>query len=93
MDMSVQACSSGRLLSRREVAKLLGVAEGTLAHWATAGTGPAFARSGPVRGRCWYAESDVHAWVLERRHCGGSHGSGRTLNPSWEGVLNSASEV
>jgi DNA-binding transcriptional MerR regulator len=54
-------------LSRREVAKLLGVAEGTLAHWAAAGTGPAFARSGPVRGRVWYAEADVLAWVHERR--------------------------
>ena len=70
--MDVQACSSGRLLSRRDVAKLLGVAEGTLAHWAAAGTGPAFARSGPVRGRVWYAEADVMAWVLERRQaCGG----------------------
>jgi hypothetical protein len=43
------------------------VAEGTLAHWAAAGTGPAFARSGPVRGRVWYAEADVLAWVHERR--------------------------
>jgi predicted DNA-binding transcriptional regulator AlpA len=66
-DMSVQACLSSRLLSRREVAKLLGVAEGTLAHWAAAGTGPAFARSGPVRGRVWYAEADVLAWVHERK--------------------------
>lgn len=70
--MSVQACAAGRLLSRREVARLLGVAEGTLAHWGAAGTGPAFARSGPVRGRVWYAESDVLAWVFERRNCGGS---------------------
>ncbi len=54
-------------MSRREVAKLLGVAEGTLAHWAAAGTGPAFARSGPVRGRVWYAEADVLAWVHERK--------------------------
>ena len=65
--MSVQSCLSGRLLSRREVARLLGVAEGTLAHWAAAGTGPAFSRSGPVRGRCWYVEADVLAWVHERR--------------------------
>jgi hypothetical protein len=72
--MNIEASSSGRLLSRREVARLLNVAEGTLAHWAAAGTGPAFARSGPVRGRCWYAEADVHAWVLERRHARGGTG-------------------
>jgi transposase len=54
-------------LSRRDVAKILGVAEGTLAHWAAAGTGPAFARSGPLRGRVWYAEADVLAWVHERK--------------------------
>jgi len=74
--MSVEMCSSGRLLSRREVAKLLGVAEGTLAHWAAAGTGPAFARSGPVRGRVWYVEADVRAWVLERRFPPTAHREG-----------------
>lgn len=84
--MSVQACSSGRLLSRRDVAKLLGVAEGTLAHWAAAGTGPAFARSGPVRGRVWYAEADVLAWVLERRQTRGGIAAAEAHAPSQGGV-------
>lgn len=63
------------------MAKLLGLAEGTLAHWAAAGTGPAFARSGPVRGRCWYAEADVQAWVLERRQARGAIAAAATHAP------------
>lgn len=75
--MDAELNVSDRLLSRREVARLLKVAEGTLAHWAAAGTGPAFARSGPIRGRCWYLEADVHAWVQSRRQACGIAGEFR----------------
>jgi len=90
--MSVASCTGGRLLSRAEAAALLGVAPGTLAHWAAAGTGPAFSRSGPVRGRVWYAEADVVAWVQGRRQIPAAAGLDTGAPPKGRGWVAGVSD-
>lgn len=49
-----------KLLSRAEVAELLGVPVGTLHAWATTGRGPRFAKVGK---HARYRRADVDAWV------------------------------
>ena len=62
------------LLSRGEVARLLGVSRETLKGWARRGVGPAFSRSGPVRGRVWYQTADVIAWLESRKRVSSAAG-------------------
>ena len=59
------------LMSRAEVARLLGVSIRTVAGWAQRGTGPAFRRIGR---RAVYRRSDVNAWFLEQPTLGGMRG-------------------
>jgi excisionase family DNA binding protein len=54
----------GRLLSRAEVAELLGVAEVTLAQWAHLGIGPAYFRVGRL---ARYRKEDIESWMAGRR--------------------------
>jgi hypothetical protein len=64
-------------LSRVEAAAYLSLAPRTLARWAAQQRGPRYARSGPRRGRCWYAISDLDAW-LEARKVSPQHGAPTT---------------
>lgn len=59
------------LMSRADVARLLGVSIRTVAGWAQRGTGPAFRRIGR---RAIYRRSDVNAWFLEQPTLGGMRG-------------------
>ncbi len=52
-----------RLLTARELAALLGFAAGTVVDWAEAGKLPAFKLGGRLR----FRESEVLAWLEERR--------------------------
>jgi len=52
-----------RLLTARELAELLGFQAGTVVDWAEAGTLPAFKLGGRLR----FRESEVLAWLEERR--------------------------
>jgi excisionase family DNA binding protein len=54
-----------RLLTARELAELLGFAAGTIVDWAETGEVPAFKLGGRLR----FRESEVEAWLEERR-CG-----------------------
>ena len=54
---------SDRLLTASELAELLGFAPGTIVDWAEAGTIPAFKLGGRLR----FRESEVLAWLEERR--------------------------
>ncbi|NQW47070.1 MAG: helix-turn-helix domain-containing protein [Planctomycetes bacterium] len=58
-----------QLLSRDQAARMLGLRPKTLARWATKGQGrgPRFSRTGPIRGRCLYSESDLRAWLESRK--------------------------
>lgn len=73
--------SREELLSRREVAALLGVSGETLKGWARRGVGPAFSRSGPVRGRVWYQAADVLMWLEQRKQVSGSSPTGEHTPP------------
>jgi len=53
--------------TRAEAAARLGVTKQTLAKWASAKVGPSYSRSGDVRGRVLYRESDLQAWLDSRR--------------------------
>ncbi len=52
-----------RLLTARELGELLGFAAGTIVDWAEAGEVPAFKLGGRLR----FRESEVLAWLEERR--------------------------
>jgi excisionase family DNA binding protein len=52
-----------RLLTAREIAELLGFAAGTVVDWAERGDMPAFKLGGRLR----FRESEVLAWLEERR--------------------------
>jgi len=54
-----------RLMTRKEVAEYLGVAEGTLKNWSSAGTGPVTVKYG--RNSVMYLAEDVHDWVIQQR--------------------------
>ena len=54
-----------KFLTRTEVAALCRLHVRTLGNLASAGDGPAYVRTGQVRGRALYRESDVLSW-LER---------------------------
>lgn len=53
--------------TRAEAATRLGVTKQTLARWASSKVGPSYSRSGDVRGRVLYRESDLQAWLDSRR--------------------------
>lgn len=53
-----------RLLDSAEVAELAGLGTTWLANMRCAGKGPRYIRH---RGRVYYRESDVQAWLAERR--------------------------
>ena len=82
--MGTSMVSREELLSRSEVAALLGVSVETMKGWARRGVGPEFSRSGPVRGRVWYQAADVVAWLeaqKRRRSIGPEAPSGNDANP------------
>lgn len=56
--------SQGRLLTAKEAAELLGVAERTLNRWRTVGVGPAFIR---FDGRVRYTAADIEAFLKARK--------------------------
>ena len=49
--------------SRVEAAARLGVSPGTLRKWAIQGRGPAYSRTGAVKGRTIYSATDLAAWL------------------------------
>lgn len=59
-EISVQVLPDGRM-DRRNAAKYLGRAPGTLGQWATKGIGPKFIK----RGRVWYRKTDLDSWLAE----------------------------
>jgi excisionase family DNA binding protein len=63
-----------RLLSPRELAKLLGFTAGTVVNWAERGDVPAF----KIGGRLRFCEDEVLEW-LERRRLNGSRAGGDLL--------------
>ena len=65
--MTCETPSAERIYSRKEAAKRLGVTTQTLAKWAVCRRGPQYSRSGDVRGRVLYRESDIQRWLDERR--------------------------
>ncbi len=82
--MGTVMVSREELLSRCEVASLLGVSVETMKGWARRGIGPEFSRSGPVRGRVWYQAADVVAWLeaqKRRRSIGAEAAAGNATNP------------
>lgn len=64
--MNATQATDSRVYSRAEAAAILGVTPTTLAHWAMEGRGPAYARSGPHRGRVWYRACDLDRWLQSR---------------------------
>ncbi len=59
-----------KVYSRFEAAKLLGLSVSSLARMAKQGRGPAYCRSGDVRGRVWYRPQDLAEWLESRRRTG-----------------------
>jgi excisionase family DNA binding protein len=59
----VEGGSVEKLLSRKELAALLGVPVNTVANWAAAGTGPKYARIGR---HARYRVVDVEKWLDAR---------------------------
>ena len=53
--------------SRVEAAARLGVATSTLKKWAIEGRGPAYSRTGTVKGRTIYSAADLAAWLAENK--------------------------
>lgn len=64
--MNATHTTDARVYSRAEAAAILGVKITTMAHWAMQGRGPAYARSGPHRGRVWYRAADLDRWLQSR---------------------------
>ena len=64
---------SERLLTAAEVAEMLGFAAGTVVDWSEQGTIPAF----KIGGRLRFKESELLAWLEERRT---GNGGGRSAN-------------
>ena len=58
--------TADRFLTRREAARMLGLAEGTLAVWCCTGkkSAPPMRKHG---GRCVYSERELLAWSEQRR--------------------------
>lgn len=52
------------LLTRKEVADILGIKPDTLNHWTWRGTGPVSVKVG---GRVKYMRADVDAWIAESK--------------------------
>jgi len=90
--MGTTLVSREELLSRREVAALLGVSGETLKGWARRGVGPAFSRSGPVRGRVWYQAADVLMWLEQRKQVLGPSPDRERMHPVGGVCLGVASE-
>ncbi len=65
------------LMSTRELASYIGVAEGTIRKWRWAGCGPKYTRLGGARGPCRYRPEDVAAWLREREATSTSEESAR----------------
>jgi len=65
--MHLNATPQREHLTREQAAAYLSVAPKTLARWAAQSRGPRYARSGDRRGRCWYALSDLDAWLESRK--------------------------
>lgn len=63
---------SEELMSRQEVADLLGVSARTLETWARDGTGPTYRRIGR---RAIYLRSEVDKWILGQPNLGGRPGA------------------
>jgi len=53
--------------SRVEAAARLGVATSTLKKWAIEGRGPAYSRTGTVRGKTIYSATDLAEWLAARK--------------------------
>lgn len=53
--------------SRVEAAARLGVSPITLKKWAAEGKGPAYSRTGAVRGKTIYSAADLAAWLAENK--------------------------
>jgi len=57
-------------MSRRQAAEYLNLSVRTLNQWAARHTGPAYSRSGSVRGRGWYRREDLDRWLESRQVTG-----------------------
>jgi len=53
--------------SRAEAAARLGVATSTLKRWAIEGRGPAYSRTGAVKGKAIYSAADLAAWLAANK--------------------------
>lgn len=58
---------SQRVFSRKQAARWLNLSAQTLKQMASKGRGPAFSRTGDVRGRTLYAEQDLAVWLEQRK--------------------------
>jgi excisionase family DNA binding protein len=67
MRSAAEALERERLLNKKEIARFVGVSEGTVTRWTTRHSGPRFYRVGGV---CRFSLTDVLAW-LETRAQGG----------------------
>ena len=57
----------GRLLTSKEVARLIGIKENTLRLWRSQGRGPRYLKAGDTpQSEVRYRASDVEAWVQEK---------------------------
>jgi hypothetical protein len=54
-------------MSRRQAAEYLNLSVRTLNQWACRKVGPAFSRSGSVRGRVWYTREALDRWLASRQ--------------------------
>jgi len=83
--------TSATLYTRKQTAALLGVTPRTLSVWARQGRGPAYSRSGAMRGRVWYTPADVMAWI-ETRKAGGKAATrpDETCRPPYGGTADCA---
>jgi hypothetical protein len=58
---------SQRVFTRKQAARWLNLSALTLKQMAAEGRGPAFSRTGEIRGRTLYAEHDLLRWLEQRK--------------------------
>ena len=64
---AVMMTPAADVLTRREAAARLGVTTRTLDRWAMQGRGPAYSRTGGIRGRALYTSATIAEWLESRR--------------------------
>lgn len=78
---------TGRLLTAREVADLLGVTMETVLRWTRAGELPAIRLPGTARGRLRYRLEDIDAWIDQHATAAPGREAPATLSDAAAGRL------